>query len=257
VVIIIIVVLSLAVVGTGVFFALKARGSTILPAKYRLNDKCAYNDPELCRYINNLPNLKNYTVNTVSTAKDGYKTESSFILDGDERFQSSTSADGKEIYNVITIGNTTYTKDYADGKWYKQTAEPAELEEQKSDFEIDSEDSTATETTKTSYQAMGKEKCGELNCFKYQVIVEGSTDTELIWFDDQDYLLRKSRSEDSEGNVTELTYNYAEVSVSEPSPVKDTPPQTQTIPGLENLFTPTPEPTPTEDTSTPDYQYEE
>jgi hypothetical protein len=74
---------------------------------------------------------------------------------------------------------------------------------------------------KTKYNKLGKEACGSLQCFKYEVINEGEKDsTQIIWFDDKEYKLRKMRIEAKDGNM-EMEYSYDGISIQVPSPIKE------------------------------------
>ena len=230
-IIVLIVVVCLALVGGGVWFALKARhgGSSLLPAKFTLSDKCDQNDKELCKFLNNFKNIKNYTVKGTTTAA-GKTSQSTFVLDTDTKYQIINTTAGKEDYNVVSIGDTSYTKDYTDNKWFKETVKASDQTQQKSNFEFNTNDTTANTAQKTTYKSLGMEKCDNRTCFKYQAITPGSDMTRYLWFDDRDYLLRKTRMEMKDGTVMEETYAYDNAKVSAPSPVKEGSP-TSSLPG--------------------------
>jgi hypothetical protein len=134
-------------------------------------------------------------------------------------------------YEVISIGDTTYTK--AGDTWWKQTSKPAEQEVAKvEDFKPQEPDESKPETEQPKYEKQGKEACGDLQCFKYKVVDPSSPNTnEFIWFDDKDYLIRKQTTATAEGTATEITYTYSNISVSEPSPVKELAPNQYIMPG--------------------------
>jgi len=241
VVIVLIVVLVLAGVGGVAYYALRARGSSLLPAKF--NDKCEYDDKELCRFLNNFSTKDNFTVVSKSTV-EGKTTETKFIIDGEDKTQFVTTADGKESYNVINIGNTTYTKDYSDSKWFKQTTEPSQetaTEEEDESFSISDEDK---DPQKVTYKFVAKDACGKVDCLKYQVIQQGQQGTTYIWFDTKDYLMRRYQVE-LEGQVSTAEYSYDKVNISEPSPTKEG------TPGFPGLSAPSTETTPTPEAEIP------
>jgi outer membrane lipoprotein-sorting protein len=132
---------------------------------------------------------------------------------------------------MITIDKTVYTK--AGDTWYKQTAESTDkntTDDFKIDFE-DPEDESTPEEDKTTYKSLGKEACGNLNCFKYEVIDPEQADQKnFIWFDDKDYQLRRSRTETPDG-ASEMTFEYDNVNIGEPSPVQELGPNQYIIPG--------------------------
>ncbi|MBI4040117.1 hypothetical protein HY389_02050 [Candidatus Daviesbacteria bacterium] len=227
---IIVVVVILAAIG-GYFVLNKGGGVPSLPIGKALNPNCKYNDPDLCKFINNWKDIKDYSVNSTTTAKSGPKFQTLVEASGTDKTKMVTSQDGKENYALIVIGDTTYTKDYSDNKWWKQVAPKAKAEETKAvdEFKFETKD---TPEDKTTYKAMGKEPCGNLTCFKYQVIDPASTDsTEYIYFDDREYMLRKMRSEAKDGTVSESTFAYSGVNISVPSPTKDAKPDQIILPG--------------------------
>lgn len=230
------IVVLLVAVGGGYTLLSKA-GVSLPSASLPLNPNCKFNDPDLCKFINNFKVLGSYSVKSTSTPKSGPKVDSLFEISGEDKSHIVLSENSKETYNVINIGNTTYTKDFADNKWWKQVAKA-----EKTDASIDIRDEfkkTETAEDKTTYKKVGKEVCGTRNCFKYEVIdPTNSNSTEFIWFDDRDYLLRKTRSEAKGGEVTEAEYTYDKVNITAPSPTKDAPanqmivPNGTSIPGI-------------------------
>ena len=193
--------------------------SMIKPA---LNPNCEYEDPELCKFMNNWAAQTNYAVAT--TAKmAGMQMESLYEIDGNEKFHSVSKQNGKEDSNMISIGDTTYMLDYKDNKWWKMTTKPddtttSQVKEIKDEFKM----SEKGEEDKTVYKFIVKEACGDKTCFKYEMITPDSTDNkQYMWFDDSEYLMRKTSFEDKENGSSESIYTYGLVSISVPSPVKE------------------------------------
>ncbi|MFA5926583.1 MAG: hypothetical protein WCT32_02160 [Patescibacteria group bacterium] len=225
---VIVIVLLVAAVGYFVFASKSSDGSggggilsTVVSKS--LNPNCRYNDPDLCKFINGWKEVKYFTMNSSDTAADGKTTASVFKMEGKENSQIIMSENGKESYQTISIGTTTYTKDYSDNKWFKYTPKPTDTNvaaETESQVDFDTKvDDTADKTT---YQKIGTEACAKLTCFKYKVVDPANTDyTEFIYFDNKDYQLRKTRTEMKDGSVSEGTYDYAKLSISTPSPVKE------------------------------------
>lgn len=220
-VIIIVVIAVLAALGLGFFFLKDA----ILSAKglngQVLNPNCRLNDKDLCKFMSNFKGLENMSAKTESTI-NGKKNETLTEVQGSDKIHMITTVEGKEEYNIIVIGNTTYTKDYTDNKWWKSTQEETPDTQSKEDWNDAFEESVNNAEDKTTYKKIGKEACGKLTCFKYQVIDPAMTDsTEYIWFDTKKYSLRKTRSEGKDGVVTETTYTYENINITEPSPTKE------------------------------------
>jgi hypothetical protein len=216
---------AVLVIGGGAFF-LSKNGSSSNPVgglvRATLNSNCELKDPELCKFVNNWKTLGDYTMTSASSDKSGIKMETLFEISGDEKSHMLVKQDSKDMMESITIGNTTYTKDFTDNKWTKFTYEEGKENEVTKDIMEQTEfDDTKAIEDKTEYKSLGKESCGNLNCFKYQVITPGDSSTQYIWFDDKDYLLRKQSVTDQDGNTFEGTFSYDKISISEPSPIKE------------------------------------
>jgi hypothetical protein len=189
--------------------------------------ECAKNnDKDLCKFMTSWKASKQYRI--VSTDSTGAK--STIEIDGDKSHMVMT---GEMAYESIVIDKTIYTK--SGNTWYKQTIkDPAQnlSESIKPEFEDTEDDTTAPTEDKSVYRKIGKEDCGKLTCFKYEVIDKDNADEkQLIWFDDKDYQLRKSRSESKDGTSSEQTYEYTGVKISAPSPVKELGPNQYIMPG--------------------------
>lgn len=201
--------------------------------------KCEEDDKDLCKFFANSVGSKKFSI--TSTATSGGNTTKSIIkIDNGKTYMKT---EGELAYEVISIGDSTYTK--AGDTWYKQTAKKTEDKPVKAEDYTFEEPKKEENAPKTTYEKQGKEACGNLTCFKYKVVDPSNTDTtEYIWFDDQDFLARKTRSESKDGSVNEAVYSYENVSVTEPSPVKElganqyiVPGQTepQTMPDVSNM----------------------
>ncbi|MCL5407297.1 MAG: hypothetical protein M1429_02265 [Patescibacteria group bacterium] len=225
---ILIILAIIIVLGVGGYFAytkfVKSDTSGGILSKVTLNPNCKYNDPDLCKFINGWKEIKYYTINS-NDVNEGVQTQTVFKLANDKT-QIISSQGGKEVYNVITIGDTTYTKDFNDNQWWKMTAKPTETaspsEQDQPNF---------NESDQTTYQKIGTDACGNLTCFKYQEIDPNITDsTQYIYFDNKDYQLRKMSTVGKNGSSSEATIDYAKISISEPSPVKSGSPYQGTTP---------------------------
>lgn len=228
-----VVVGVVAVVAIGGYLLMNKSGGSGVPslpgaASLTLNPNCKHNDPDLCKFVNNFKEHKEFKATSVTTGKEG-KMEGTYEMQGEDKFHMMSSVGGKEMMNMISIGDITYTKDYSDNKWWKQKASK-ENSEIKDEYAKDY--SSEEVEDKTTYNKEGKEACGDKQCFKYKVVNPDMGDyTEYIYFDDKEYLLRKTRTEDKEGNVTEATYAYGGVSISAPSPTKEAAEGQVVIPG--------------------------
>ena len=224
----IIIAIVVVVLGVGGFYVLSQKSgmsSMSVPGMkaVTLNPNCELKDPELCKFVNNWANQKTYSVTTTTTMQ-GSSEESLMEIDGTDKTHMVIKQNGKENMNTITIGNTTYTLDYSDNKWWKETYTPDKQKDspvQQMKDQTSFDDKTAAKDN-TTYKFIGKEACEDKTCFKYQIVDPTAADTTTyIWFDDQEYRIRKMRIEDKANGVTELVYSYNSVNISAPSPVKD------------------------------------
>ena len=194
------------------------------------NAKCSYDDASLCKFLNNWPNQKTYAVTSISQTAAGQAVTNVFKLVDDSKSQLSTVVAGKSTYDLITIGNTSYTKDYTDGKWWQQTSNQAQPVAEHS-FQFNTNPDTNHPDAKPSYRFVSQGACGQAakaasgaqNCLKYQVSFAGEDYQEFIWFDTSDFLLRQSTTQQANGPVTTLQYSYDNINIAAPSPTKKLP----------------------------------
>lgn len=184
------------------------------------------NDKDICKFFSSWKVSKKYRM----TSTDPSGAKSIFAVDGDKSHISMT---GELTYEVITVDKTTYTK--SGETWYKQTIKTAE-QDVSSDYKVDFDepaDESKPEETKstTTYMKIGKEACGKLTCFKYEIVDTAKADEkQYIWFDDRDYQLRRSQTVNAEG-TSEQTFEYDNVTVKIPSPVKELGPNEYLVSG--------------------------
>lgn len=230
-VVLLVIVVVAAVAGVGYYVFKKQKSSsssTTSKAAQEAAQKCEEEDKNICKFFASWKDSKYYTVDTTSTAA-GKTSNMKMEYVAPDRYHIVMS--GELAYETISIGTTTYTK--TDGVWYKQTQKKEDVDKYKSEsntnFEEPAKD-TAPEK-KTTYKLIGTEACGNLTCFKYQVINPDAKDTtEYMWFDNKDYQLRKTSTE-SNGEKSESTFSYTKLEIKEPSPVKELGPNQVVIPG--------------------------
>lgn len=189
-------------------------------------DECEKkNDKDICRFVTNWKKNDKYRITSVS----GSGNKSVITIDGKKTHMASS---GELTAEIISIDNTTYTK--AGGVWYKQTTKTPEQNPGKQsevEFKEPADEGEAPTEDKTTYKKLAKEACGKLQCFKYEVVNPDNADSkEFIWFDDQDYKLRKSVTQ-SPDSKSEQTFDYDNVSVAVPSPVKELAADEYLMPG--------------------------
>lgn len=193
------------------------------------NAKCDYDDKDLCKFFTGWEAQGSYEYRATAT-QDGKASKTTVKTQGKDKFYMKL--EGEVAYEIIQIGNVLYTK-AADGTWWKQTLPENQANTYKDNGEttFTQPDSEESEAAKITYKKIGKEKCGELTCFKYQVVDPSDTKTTTyLWFDDKDYQLRRMQTS-NETYSFDSTYSYNKVTVSEPSPVKDLGANQYLVPG--------------------------
>lgn len=189
----------------------------------------AIKDKNLCKFASRSSfdlNSLSYEATMTNTDKTGKKSEIISQVDGKNNTSMITKENGTETYAYVLLNGAMYTKNAGETTWTKF---PASNQTQSSDetpgapsseVKLDTNDFTGEKDTIT-YKALGKEKCGSLNCFKYQIIdKERPSDETFMWFDTKDYMIQKYSFKDSEGSSV-MSFSYKNIKISEPSPSKE------------------------------------
>src|SRR3989344_1313082 len=218
------VLLAVVVVAGGGAYLVTKDGGTISVNK-ELQSKCTtqVNDETFCKFAGVFANAGDYKVSVTSNDQSGAST---IELASDSKGNSSmvVTQGGQEQGNIVLFNGVTYLKDPTDGQWFKfsstDTNKPEVLDLKK---EIAKGDFKGDAGQTLQYKQIGTEACGNLTCFKYQVIDPQKPNEEgFLWFDTKDYLLRRVTAK-SNGSTTDMNLTYTKVSISEPSPTKDLP----------------------------------
>ncbi len=188
------------------------------------NANCTGIDKDLCKFFAGWKETASYRIISTNVA-DGKTTTATYELAaGGKRSHVVTTIEGKP-YESIAIDNTTYIKDQSGNTWWKQTIEPSKAQEPtapKTDFTEPSSDNKQSDKPQPTYKLIGKEACGNLTCFKYQMVDPSAADqTNYIWFDIKDYQLRRMRTEFNGGNSDDQTFSYNNVNINAPASTKD------------------------------------
>jgi outer membrane lipoprotein-sorting protein len=179
------------------------------------------NDKNLCKFA------ASYKIDGVAfravidSTSDMGKSVMTMEVDGKNNSSVTTTQDGKEQAAFVTLNNTSYVKDADGSAWTKYP--PAEsvpgAGNPIGDIKVDSKN--ITEGNTISYKPLGKEACGKLTCYKYQVVdSKNPTQTQFLWFDTKDYQMQRFSFKDPQGE-TDMTFEYKSVTIKEPSPVHD------------------------------------
>lgn len=231
---VVIILAVLGVIGFAGYTVVKGKkdgGVSNSVAKAVAEAKCEEEDKNICKFQAGWKAQEYYTI-VSKTSGDGVNSESTYRTEGEDKFHLTAS--GETPYEMIVIGDTTYTK-ASTGTWWKKTTKKEEVKQfsDSYDFDTEDEDTTSDEPKDTTtYKALGTEPCGKLTCYKYQVIDSSAPDDKsFIWFDTKDYQLRKTRDEAKDGTVSESTFNYDKISIKAPTPVKELGPNQYLVPG--------------------------
>jgi outer membrane lipoprotein-sorting protein len=196
------------------------------------NAKCEYDDKDLCKFFSGWKAQDSYTVTATSKDSDGATTTS--VIETSGKTDSRMKVSGPVNYETVVIGDTLYTK--GGSVWYKQTIpkeEYAKYSDTTSSMLPEPETEEDTPTSAVTYKKITKEACGEYTCFKYQVIDPKDTDTtSYLWFDDEDFQLRRMQTINTNGMSYDATFGYKKVTISAPSPAQDLQPGQYIAPGM-------------------------
>jgi outer membrane lipoprotein-sorting protein len=207
-----------------------ANANTEAVRKALENVKCDTDDKDICKFFASWKATRYYTAKM--TVDTGRTTNTTVVQVAGDRNRTKINAELTQ--ETISIGNTLYTKDSERNMWYKQTSA-----ESSSFFNFDASKIGNSDEIKgkPTYKKVGKEKCGALTCFKYQVSSPTDRNTKFfLWFDDKDYQLRKQTIESPEAKST-VTFNYDKVTIEEPSPYEELDENEVYIPG-QGVFDP-------------------
>ena len=179
-------------------------GYFIFVKKYSISPEktlfvCKYNDANICNFIKKFIERMPYFVKhepgkTLTINKAGDQELQIVETDGNNlritRLKNST-----ENAKLIIIGNILYKRDYITNSWKKRNISQEEINQLHVSYYTDiTKDFT---TQRQEFRKIGEENCESLRCLKYQVIggVNKSDDinTMYIYFDTEEYLLRKTK----------------------------------------------------------------
>lgn len=233
----VIAILLIILGGGGYFFLSKSSGSlpftlgNSLP-KASEKDFEFVADPLVRKHFVAQANQTSFRTKSLSSGRGEGTMVSEVQMKGDKfNFRTVTEdKNGKEISQMIMMGDTTYVKDYKDNKWWKEVAKPGPTSTPTNKEIIPTPESFKDELLKkktVQYKQLGTEACGlasgGLTCYKYQEIdPENKEATRIFWFDNSKYLLRKEEVGFGEFKTTS-EYSYDNIVINAPSPTKDVP----------------------------------
>jgi hypothetical protein len=184
-----------------------------------------FHDKDLCKFTGNYT-IDKLSYKVVMNQDDtGSKGSGTFLSDGTGNSRMTATVAGQANDFISLNGGVSYMKDQSDGKWLKFANKEAgkmtpeatsPTKSVKFDTAVD-----AAAAAKISYKKLGKEKCGNLTCFKYQMIDRTRPKTlDYFWFDTKEYRMQRFYSK-GENSSTDMVITYQKVNISAPSPTKD------------------------------------
>ena len=219
---ILMVVVVAAVVGLVGWVVVRGNNNVTVDEAVQKTCLAEVKDTKFCKFAAHLNKIENYKLTADVTASS---VKSSFVVTSskDGNSQMVVSSGGQEVGDVVVFNSITYAKDPTDNAWIKYASSAAnkpEIFDLKK--EIGKDSFKGDKGQKLEYKSLGEETCGNLTCFKYQIIdPQMATAQTHLWFDTKNYLLRTLTSKDGESNA-QFTMTYEAVSISQPSPVKQT-----------------------------------
>lgn len=236
-----IVVIAVIILGVGGFAAWRVVDSQKqqnAATEQQADVPCKLSDEDLCAFFKSWKASRQYKVTSLQTA-EGKTTTSTYEASDNGKNYHITMTVGDLPYEAIAIDDTLYTRDSSDGKWWKQKKQVTEAQEDtiKGNYDYDFQEPAPQPGQEPIYKKIGKEACGNLTCFKYDVADPTAQNTkQTLWFDDKDYQLRRLRLE-GDGSVSDQTFIYSTVSIKAPSPTKDLGPNQYVVPGQSEPLT--------------------
>lgn len=214
----------------------KSESNTASSSKVESDCNKAIGDNDLCKFFASWDGKKNFAV-TMTDTRDGVTSNSTIKIDGNKTYMKT---DGEAAFEMIMVGDDTYSK--TGGVWWKKAGAKADdttsatPEVNPDDYKYDV---PVSKDVGPQYKSLGKEACGKYTCFKYWLVdsSDKSGDKMYLMFDTQDYLMRKVRSESSDGAVMVQNYSYDDATVTIPTEFKTLAPNQMIIPGQSEPIT--------------------
>lgn len=185
-----------------------------------------YHDKDLCKFVaaeTATPFEKSSVKITMTGTSNG--TQGTWVMEQDGKGNNSLSMNGGgQMINMITLNGQSYTQMSTGGPWITYGASGAAGSTSSQGTPDSSLTSFLSSLSTTSFTKLGKEACGSLTCFKYQIIDSTSPGaTQYVWFDTGQHLMRQYFESGVGGGSDSMTMtiSYQKVTISKPSPVQD------------------------------------
>lgn len=223
----VLVIIVLAVIGGGYFLLQSGLLPTGTSPKVSEKDFAFIDDPLIRKHFAAQADVTSFRSKTHDLiATTGSLNVFEVQMKGNDVFYYNWhESGGTRGGELITIGGTTYVKDYNDSAWWKQTVKPEEKPQNEDEGAREPQNfvDDYTQDRKLTYKKLGEETCGPFQCYHYEESDPQSPEEKRIfWFDKQKLLLRKEESGFGEWRgITEYEYNA--INIQPPTPTKDVP----------------------------------
>lgn len=172
------------------------------------------NDETVCKFAAAFASQQEYKI-ILSTSGANGASVMTMEIDGKDSYVTVKVGD-QTVSESITVGDTNFTKDPTTSTWASSTSTTGDEDVVESTIASFTEGINDDGSSRYGYKSLGKEACGNLTCFKYQITdTENSGDEQFIYFDDQDYLMRKWFFTGGAGETT-ATITYEDVNIEAP-----------------------------------------
>lgn len=234
---------AIVLVGIGAYYFLPKNGSD-LPGvvenkmvEQEVMKNCKF-DPVFCKYISNAAAIqKNGMIMKIeSTNEDGTVSTSKIICDGKGNTETIAYENMRESAHTIYIDKYSYIKSPSEEVWTEYP--PSKTDVDDLGFDLEAMQNPVEKITKDSEDTMtvnkiGSEKCGKFNCVIF-TINTNDPGTTKIWIDDSQFLSRRTEYTDN-GSKSVIIFDYGNVEIKKPSPIKTMPNVSDMMDGSGNL----------------------
>lgn len=223
-VVVILIVAVIAAIGV-VGWRVMQKNNTVAktPEQKAANSAClkVYHDKNLCNAEAASLNFDKLAYTAADTSVDAQGATSKFTMSSDGKGNSTVTMEGGgQSFSSVTIGNTSYTKSAGETTWTKYTSNAPTTDNPSKDLKTQFSDATTPADKLIQYKNLGKDKCGNVSCFKYQVVDPATPGTNYVWFSTKDYRLMRWYGKDANG-TNDFVITYTSVTITAPSPVVD------------------------------------
>jgi hypothetical protein len=181
-------------------------------------------DPDLCKFAAASESTAQRSYRSVMTVvEDSSTAVTTTDYENADRSRWVVQLNGQETDAFIMLDADGYVRDRNNGDWahyhddsFAPTDSTATIEK----FDFTKADSEDVKEFRDNYRRVGEESCGDLECYKYEIVLKDDEDSKiLLWFDKNEYLLRRYQTQET-ASSTNTQYSYEPVSITAPSPVR-------------------------------------